>query len=145
MLQGEAPALPDDAFLEFKHYARLPLAGERIYRFVTVAGDSQVLRKQTTRQRIEAALGGDESNDGTPVYEETRNALPAEPANAAEAEAAFVGGGDVPEGTGESEGVTSSDVGDDSGSAEGDESEGGALNRMLGPAADKRNAEIENE
>ncbi len=56
-----------------------------------------------------------------------------------------MGGGDVPEGTGESEGVTSSDVGDDSGSAEGDESEGGALNRMLGPAADKRNAEIENE
>ncbi len=57
LLQGEAPALPDDAFLEFKHYARLPLAGERIYRFVTVAGDSQVLRKQTTRQRIRSSSG----------------------------------------------------------------------------------------
>ena len=88
--------MPAGAFLEFKELARLPLGGERIYQYVTADARTQVLRKETTKRRLDDALTGTEGGDNlgraTTAFDDLRATLPTEPADPAEAEAAFLEG-----------------------------------------------------
>ncbi|MEM1011858.1 MAG: CvpA family protein [Planctomycetota bacterium] len=136
LTQGAPARLPNNAFLEFKTYARVALGGQQIFRYVTESGNAQVLRKQTVRMSIIEALNLGDASTNTTAFDEMRSALPAEPPSAAEAETAYFGGDEVPEGTGETTVTPSSSAGDSGGD---DAPAGGSnpMNTIRGEAAER--------
>ncbi len=147
LLDGQS--MPDGAFLEFKELARLPLGGQRIYQYVTQDGRTQVLRKETTKRRLDDALtgvdGGDDLGRGTEAFDMLRMGLTMDPADPAEAELAAQEGRD-PEATA---GAAASDA--DAGSSNTpaeeplDEEGGGNPMDVLRGEAAERNRAIEGD
>jgi hypothetical protein len=147
LLEGDPPTLPEAAFLEFKELARIPLGDERVWRFATADARTQVERKALNRRWIAAAEAGVPVSDtvGFDRFFDLRDALPAEPADPAQAERLFLQGNaptvDVPDVTGDADATTAEPQLDPDPDADEDE-DGGMLDRLRGES-DRRNELLE--
>ena len=83
-------AMADDAYLEFKELARLPIGGDRVYGYLTADPRAQIERKRIVQEEIGRLLLGEDATYTKPdAFNELRAGLPAEAPDAAAAEAAF--------------------------------------------------------